>query len=179
MSDFQLLLICLGIAGIVYFTIIPPITFNKIPNRYGNKTNTAGAEPEKTYAEMKTLMDDINEIHEATNREKIEIEKTKLEMVELMHAIKLAHEETFCLQRELREENYLHEQALRGLLIDDGVLKEVSKAFPSSNYVLSSLVITDLYAAVPTSTVHLLAVCKKTGIPTRMYSDGSINLTCN
>lgn len=176
MSDLQLFLISLGIAGIVYFTIIPPITFNKIPKRCGNKVGDYSPEPDKTYAEMKVLMDNINQTYDETKREKHELEKTKCEMNTLIRVIEDAYEETSRLQKEVREENYLHEQALRGLLIDDDVLKELVKSFPSSKYVLSSLVITDLCAAIPSSTVHLLAVCKETGVSTRMNSDGSINL---
>lgn len=174
MSDFQLFLICLGIAGIVYFTLVPPVTLKRTPKRYGNRSNDVQPEIDRTHDDLEKLMSSIKTTHTETTAEHAEMQKTRDEMLELLAAINAAHDEVHVLKNELREENYLHEQVLRGLLIESDVLKKLHRDFPSSKYSLSSVMLTNLYSKIPESTLHVVAVCKETGFAINMDAAGRI-----
>lgn len=119
-------------------------------------------------------MGSIKTTHNETAAEHAEMQKTRDEMLKLMADINLAHDEIHVLKNELREENYLHEQVVRGLLIETDVLKKLHRDFPSSKYSLSSVVLTNLHSKIPESTLRVVAVCKETGFALSMDSTGTV-----
>lgn len=169
MTDFQLFLLCLGVAGILCFGRVLQFT----PNQK-SKHNKNQLKINKTHRELENLMASIKTTRSESLTEHEALKTTQDEMIALMAEIKIAHSEVCALKDKLREENYLHEQVLRGLLIEANVLNKLILDFPSSEYILSSLVTTDIYASVPTSILRILAICKHTGKITHLMPDGQI-----